>query len=185
MSNVQNMYLIVGLGNPDKKYEDTRHNVGFKALDFLIEKFNFDKLKLDKKFKAEMIMGEIDNKKIIIAKPQTYINNSGTAVQLLKNYFKIQPENIIIVYDELDLPFGEIRLRHEGSSAGHNGIKSIIEYLATDKFNRLRLGIRNKLAEKMPADKFVLSKFSFWEKRKLKNKILAEVEKEILDLIEK
>ena len=179
------MYLIVGLGNPDKKYENTRHNIGFLAVDFLVEKLGFNKVKLQGKFKSATTTGEWGGKRIIIAKPQTYMNNSGVAVQLLKNYFKIQSENIIIIYDELDLPFEEIRVRYEGSSAGHNGIKSIIEYLSTDRFKRIRIGIRNKLAEKIPADKFVLSKFSFWDKRKLKNKILLNVEKEVLGLIEK
>ena len=179
------MYLIVGLGNPDKKYENTRHNIGFLAVDFLVEKLGFNKLKLQGKFKSDTTIGEWSGKRIIIAKPQTYMNNSGVAVQLLKNYFKIQSENIIIIYDELDLPFEEIRVRYEGSSAGHNGIKSIIEYLSTDRFKRIRIGIRNKLAEKIPADKFVLSKFSFWDKRKLKNKILPNVEKKVLGLIEK
>lgn len=166
------MYLIVGLGNPDKKYEQTRHNAGFMAVDFLVEKLGLPKFELKDKFKSEISMAERDDKKIIVAKPQTYMNNSGVAVQFLKNYFKIQPEDLIVVYDELDLPLGEIRLRQEGSSAGHNGIKSIIEYLGTDKFNRVRIGIRNKSADKIPADKFVLSKFSFFEKRKLKKEIL-------------
>ena len=165
------MYLIVGLGNPDKKYEPTRHNIGFQAVDFVVERFGLEKFKLQDKFKSEISMGQIDDKRVIVAKPQTYMNSSGQAVQLMTNYIKIQPEDLTIVYDELDLPLGEIRVRNEGSSAGHNGIKSIMEYLVTDKFNRLRIGIHNQDAEKMPADKFVLSKFSFFEKRKLSNKI--------------
>jgi PTH1 family peptidyl-tRNA hydrolase len=177
------MYLIVGLGNPDKKYEKTRHNVGFWVVDFLVDRFGLDKFKLEGKFKSAITRGEWDDKKVIIVKPQTYMNNSGMAIQLLKNYFKIQSENIIVIYDELDLPFEEIRVRHEGSSAGHNGIKSIIDYLSTDRFTRIRIGIRNKLADKLPAEKFVLSRFSFWEKRKLKNKILPKVEKEVLGLL--
>lgn len=177
------MYLVAGLGNPDKKYEETRHNIGFKAVDFLAEKFGFDKFKNQDKFKAEMTMGEIDEKKIITIKPLTYMNNSGTAVQAIKNYYKIQNEKIIVIYDELDLPFGEIRVRSEGSSAGHRGIKSIIEYLATEEFNRIRLGIRNKDAGKIPADRFVLSRFSFWEKRKLKKTILPQAVDEVIKLI--
>ncbi len=177
------MYLIVGLGNPEKQYEQTRHNVGFMAVDFLVEKIGLGKFKLQQKFKAEILTGKYDNKNIIIAKPQTYMNNSGVAVHLLKNYYKIQSENLIIVYDELDLPFEDIRVRTEGSSAGHNGIKSIIEYLASDKFNRIRIGIRNSVTEKIPADKFVLSKFSFWEKRKLKKEILPRAIDEIFKIL--
>lgn len=179
------MYLVVGLGNPDKKYYETRHNVGFMAVNFLVEKFGFDKFKPQEKFKSNISLGKWDEKKIIIAKPQTYMNNSGQAVQALKNYYKIQLENLIIVYDELDLPLGEIRVRYAGSSAGHNGIKSIIEYLATDQFNRIRIGIKNKRIEDVPADKFVLSKFSFWDKRKLKGKILPQAMDEILKLVSK
>ncbi len=177
------MYLIIGLGNPEKKYDNTRHNIGFGMLDFLVDRLGLDKFKLNQKFKSEIAMGEWDGKRIILVKPQTYMNSSGVAVQLLKNYYKIQSENIIIIYDELDLLFGETRVRHEGSSAGHKGIKSIIEYLATDKFSRVRVGIRNKEAEKMEADKFVLAKFSFWEKRKLKNNILPQVMDELVKLI--
>jgi len=99
------------------------------------------------------------------------------------NYYKIQYENLIVVYDELDLPFGEIRVRSEGSSAGHNGIKSIMEYISSDKFNRVRIGVRNSSKEKMPADKFVLSKLSFFEKRKMKKEILPGASDEIVKLI--
>jgi len=177
------MYLIAGLGNPSKQYENTRHNTGFIAVDFLVEKLGLPKFQLKEKFKSEISMAEYDGKKIIVAKPQTYMNNSGSAVQALQNYFKIQPENLIVVYDELDLPLGEIRVHQEGSSAGHNGIKSIITYISTDKFNRVRIGIRNKNAEKVPAEKFVLSKLSFFEKRKMKKEILPQVMGEILKLI--
>ena len=162
------MRLILGLGNPGKKYQNTRHNIGFAAIDFLFEEWlkdeGFTAWHEDKKFQAEISEGNLNGEKIILAKPQTYMNNSGSAVQALQNYFKIQPENLIVVYDELDLLLGEIRVRQEGSSAGHNGIKSIIAYISTDKFNRVRIGILNKNAEKIPAEKFVLSKLSFFEK---------------------
>jgi len=177
------MYLIVGLGNPGKQYENTKHNAGFMAVDFLVEKLGLPKFQLKEKFKSEIVTAEYDGKKIILAKPQTYMNNSGSAVQALQNYFKIQPENLIAVYDELDLPWGEIRVRQEGSSAGHNGIKSIIAYVSSDKFNRVRIGIRNKNMERIPAEKFVLSKLSFFEKRKLKKEILPRVMEEVLKLI--
>ena len=178
------MFLIIGLGNPGKKYENTRHNVGFVTVDYLCQKFSFDKFVFKEKFKAEISLGHINGQRIILAKPYTYMNNSGQSVSLLKNYYKIQPDKIITLYDELDLPFSEIRLRHGGSSAGHKGIKSIIEYLGTDQFDRLRVGIRNGQAEKIPADKFVLSNFSFFEKRKLKKNILPRVIDEILKSIE-
>ncbi len=177
------MFLIVGLGNPGKQYIHTRHNIGFVAVNFLAEEFNCPKFKLQNKFKAEISLGKYDNQQIILAKPQTYMNNSGQAVQLLKNYFKIQLEKLIIIHDEIDLPLERIKIKNKGSSAGHNGIKSIIEYLASDKFWRIRIGVSNKQREKMPADKFVLANFSWWEKRKIKQTILPQVKVDCLNLI--
>ena len=177
------MFLIVGLGNPEKKYTNTRHNIGFMTTDFLAKEFNWPKFKLQNKFKAEISLGKVNNQQIILAKPQTYMNNSGQAVQLLKNYFKIQLENLIIIHDEIDLPLGKIKIKKEGSSAGHNGVKSIMEYVASDKFWRIRVGISNNQREKMAADKFVLANFSWWEKRKIKKEILPQVKTHCLDLI--
>ncbi len=177
------MFLIMGLGNPGKKYEKSRHNVGFMAIDFLMSVYNIKKLKLNKSLKAEMLLENIFDQKIILVKPTTYMNHSGHAIQHIKNYYKLQNENIIVVYDELDLPLGEIRVKKEGSSAGHNGIKSIMEYLATDKFWRIRVGITNNKREKMPVDKFVLSNFSYFEQRKLKKIILPDVVKKMEQII--
>ncbi len=173
------MQLIVGLGNPGKKYEKTRHNTGFMAVDFLVDKFDFDKFKMKDKFKAEITQGNIENEKAIIAKPQTYMNNSGEAVQALKSFYKIKIEDIIVVYDELDLILGKIRVRDEGSSAGHKGIESIMEKVGDDKFTRVRIGIRNGKADRMPTDKFVLSRFSLSERWKLKKEILPKAIEEI------
>jgi len=171
------MFLIVGLGNPSKKFEKTRHNAGFQAVDFLVgEK---DKFNRSKKLNAE-ILKQGEN---IFAKPQTFMNRSGQAVRSLVDYYKIKPENVIVIYDELDLPFGEIRIRESGSSAGHNGIKSIIEHLGTDEFYRIRIGIANEKKDKIPADKFVLKKFSRGELKELEKKILPEVEEKIDELI--
>lgn len=185
------MKLIIGLGNPGKQYEKTRHNAGFMAVDFLMDKIDLGSFKRQSKFKAEIAEGIIGGKKIIIAKPQTYMNNSGEAVQLLQSFYKIDPEDIIVVYDELDLPLGKIRVRDEGSSAGHNGIKSIIEKLGTDKFMRIRIGIKNEKAGKIPArfgsarraDKFVLSRFSILERINFKKEILPQVLQEIEKII--
>lgn len=185
------MKLIIGLGNPGKQYEKTRHNIGFLAVDFLVERLNF-KFNLKEKFKAEICETRLNNEKIIIVKPQTFMNNSGDAVQLLQSFYKVSPKNIIVVYDELDLPFEKIRVRKEGSSAGHKGIQSIIQKLGTDKFYRIRIGIKNDKAEKMPArfdsgkarraDRFVLSRFSILEKIKLKN-ILKRAVEEIENIV--
>ncbi|MBU4360450.1 aminoacyl-tRNA hydrolase [Candidatus Parcubacteria bacterium] len=168
------MFLIIGLGNPGLKYKKTRHNAGFQAVNFLIGKEKWTK---DKKTNSKIIKTE----KYIVAKPQTFMNNSGQAVRSLMDYYKIK--NIIIIYDELDLSFGEIRVRDKGSSAGHNGIKSIIEHLGTENFWRIRVGIANEYKEKMPADKFVLKKFSRIEQKELQNKILPDVISRIEEIV--
>ncbi len=187
------MFLIVGLGNPGRKYEKTRHNAGFMAVDFLLTKNSHLNSHLNNCFKENKklrsliteikINSEHPKQKIILAKPQTFMNNSGQAVHLLVNYYKIKPENIIIVYDEIDLPLGAIRIRKRGSSAGHRGIESIIKNLGTDKFWRVRIGISNNNRGKMPAEHFVLKKFSREELKKIKEKILPETIKEIKKIV--
>jgi len=174
------MYLIIGLGNPEKKYARTRHNVGFMATDFLAEK---NKWAENKKLKSLITEVEINEQKTMLARPQTYMNNSGVAALSLMKKYNLPAENIIVVYDELDLPFGKMRVKLGGSSAGHNGIKSIIEKLDTDKFWRIRIGIKNELREKITADKFVLSKFSKEELEILKEKVLLEVAEKIKEIL--
>ncbi|MDY6063123.1 MAG: aminoacyl-tRNA hydrolase [Erysipelotrichaceae bacterium] len=133
------MKMIVGLGNPGKEYEKTRHNVGFMVIDKLISRLG---LTLDtKKFKG---LYTIDKKHdLLILKPQTYMNLSGEAVMALVNYYKINHDDIVIIYDDLDLPVGKLRLRERGSSGGQNGIKNIINLLKNDKIKRIRIGIGN------------------------------------------
>lgn len=170
------MKLIVGLGNPQDKYANTRHNLGFEVIDEYARK----KLEpgiiwqKEEKFKAEVIKIE----KNLLIKPQTYMNNSGMAISLISNYFKIQPEDIIIIHDELDLPLGQIKIRLGGAAAGHHGVESIISALNTDKFIRIRLGIGNlktKLSERgrehISAEKFVLEPFMHGEKAQVKHMI--------------
>lgn len=177
------MFLIIGLGNPGLKYKKTRHNTGFQAVDFLVGKILGKKTKWidDKKTNSKIIKDQ----NIIFAKPQTLMNNSGQAVQKLAAYYKIKPENIIIIYDELDLPFGEIRVRRTGSSAGHNGIKSIIQHLGTENFWRMRLGISNENKEKLLAEQFVLKKFSRTEQKELLKKIFPQVVGKINEIMAK
>jgi PTH1 family peptidyl-tRNA hydrolase len=133
------MFLIVGLGNPGKKYRETRHNVGFKTVDKLCEKRDF----LLNKSKINSIYGEFKmlTEKVIVMKPLTYMNNSGVAVAEMSKYFKIAPQNIIVVYDDVDLSVGKLRIRPSGSAGTHNGMKSIIYHLQTDDFPRVRIGI--------------------------------------------
>jgi PTH1 family peptidyl-tRNA hydrolase len=166
------MKIIVGLGNPEDKYSDTRHNLGFEILDELVRKLNLDQWSKEDKFKSEVIKSE----ELILVKPQTYMNKSGIAVSLIASYYKIDPEEIVIIHDELDLPLGKIKVRIGGSAAGHHGVESIIEALKSDKFIRIRLGIGNLRTQSaehkgqtLSAEKFVLEPFMHGEKSKVKH----------------
>ena len=135
-------YLIVGLGNPGMQYENTRHNAGFLSVDALCEdlKINLQKHKFDAIFGD----AEISGKRVIIAKPQTYMNNSGTAVAALSRFYKIPADKIIVIFDDISLPVGNIRIRRKGSAGGHNGIKDIIELLGTEDIMRIKVGVGAK-----------------------------------------
>lgn len=149
------MYIIIGLGNPGKQYENTRHNAGFDAVDKMAEKFN---IKIDKiKHKALIGEGRIGNEKIILAKPQTYMNLSGESVLSLLNFYKIDKENLIIVYDDIDLDIGRLRIRKKGSAGSHNGMRSIIKCIGTQEFPRIRIGVSKPEPGRDLAN-FVLSK---------------------------
>ena len=148
-------FLIVGLGNPGRKYRGNRHNIGFMALDALAAAYKIESSKVQNK--AIVGNGRIQNQNVILAKPQTYMNSSGDAVGPLARYYKVPPENVLVIYDELDLPFGTIRLREKGGTGGHNGMKSIINHLGQD-FPRVRLGIGRPPGQ-MPVPAYVLQDF--------------------------
>jgi PTH1 family peptidyl-tRNA hydrolase len=148
-------YLIVGLGNPGRKYRGNRHNIGFMIVDQLASDNGIQSSTVQNK--AIVGDGRIANQRVILAKPQTYMNDSGNAVGPLANFYKVPPENIFVIYDELDLPFGTLRLREKGSAGGHNGMKSIIQHIGQD-FPRLRVGI-GRPAGKMPPAAWVLQDF--------------------------
>lgn len=150
-------FLIVGLGNPGKKYELTRHNAGFLFTDLLADKLGFKINKIQ--FKAITGTAEIAGKKCIVMKPQTFMNNSGEAVKQAAAFYKIPPENIIIVFDDISLPCGKLRIRRKGSDGGHNGIKSIIYLLNSDKFPRIKLGVGEKPHPDYDLADWVLSSF--------------------------
>ena len=150
------MKLVVGLGNKGREYENTRHNMGFMLVDRYLQYRNItDKFK--EKFNAIYIETTINNEKVIFIKPMTYMNNSGIAVRAFVDFYKLNSEDILIISDDLDLDLGKFRLRRNGSSGGHNGLKSIISQLGTDNFKRLRIGISN---DKDDVINYVLSKFS-------------------------
>ena len=124
------MKLVVGLGNPGKKYKKNRHNLGFMVIDTLVKNLN-ERLKVCRRTNSKRAKVKINNKEVMLAKPQTFMNKSGLAVRKITNYYKIRPRDIWIIFDDIDLPLGEIRIRHQGSAGGHNGVASIIENLST------------------------------------------------------
>ncbi|MCD4705559.1 aminoacyl-tRNA hydrolase [bacterium] len=172
------MKLIVGLGNPGKKYKNTRHNIGVTTLKKLCKNKNtfFSEWKFIKKFNAEISQATINKEKIILAIPQTFMNNSGDSVSALANFYKIKPKKILILHDDIDIPLGEFKIQKDKSSAGHRGIESIIEKIGTKSFERIRIGINPKIKKgiselKIPTEKFVLKDFTQKEKNILEKTI--------------
>lgn len=150
------MYIIVGLGNPGKKYDATRHNVGFDCMDYLAKKYD---IKLNKiKHKAILGEGNINGEKVILVKPQTFMNLSGETVLSICKYYDLPYENLIVVYDDVDTDFGKLRIRKKGSSGTHNGMRHIIYMIQSEDFPRVRIGIGK--SERIPLRDFVLQKFS-------------------------
>ncbi len=161
--------LIVGLGNVGKEYDSTRHNVGFFCLDEFVSNSNEMQDWMEKKdLKCLMSTGQLGDKRVIAIKPTTFMNLSGESVQAVANFFKINVEAMVVIHDELDVDFGQIRLRTGGSSAGHNGIKSVTKHLGED-YGRIRIGIGPKTPERITSEKFVLQKFSEAEQAQLPN----------------
>jgi PTH1 family peptidyl-tRNA hydrolase len=151
------MKCIVGLGNIGKRFESTRHNIGFEVIDYILDRNNFS---LDKqKFKGAYTIERLNQEKVMFIEPLTMMNLSGEAVAPLMDYYDIDVDDLIVLYDDLDLPQGEIRLRQKGSAGGHNGMKSIIKMLGTDQFKRIRIGV-DRPSGGMSVPDYVLQKFS-------------------------
>jgi len=180
------MRLIVGLGNPGEKYANTRHNLGFVIVEHFLKDFQSAKNTLwenSSKFKSEISQIEWQPRhgtleKVILAKPQTYMNNSGLAVKIITDFYKIPADNIWVVHDDIDLPLGVMKIRFGGASAGHHGVESIMEHLGTDKFWRFRMGtgiksskFKVKSLKLRNVEDFVLGGFTGSEKGKVKNLI--------------
>ena len=160
------MYIIAGLGNPTKTYEGTRHNIGFDMIDAIADKYNIDVS--TKIHMALTVKGRIDGVPVILAKPQTYMNLSGESIRDIADFYKIPAENIIIIYDDISLEVGQLRIRKKGSAGGHNGIKNIIAHLVTQEFPRFKVGIGSKPEGWDLAD-YVLSKYSKAERECLRD----------------
>lgn len=151
--------LIVGLGNPGKEYDGTRHNIGFTCLDAFASSSDFPGWTNKKDLLCLLTQLTLGDTRVILLKPTTFMNQSGESVQAVMNFYKIAPEHVVVVHDELDIPFGQIRTRVGGSAAGHNGVKSIIEHVSED-FGRVRIGIGPKVPAQIDSADFVLQKFS-------------------------
>lgn len=165
------MYLIVGLGNPGEQYRNTRHNVGFDIIDVMADKYNIGVNRI--KFKGIYGEGSISGQKVILLKPQTYMNLSGESVRELCNFYKIPNEKIIVIYDDISLEVGRMRIRVQGSAGGHNGIKNIIAHLSTDVFPRVKVGVGQ------PQDNLVnhvLSRFAKEDRLMMEKTFQAAVE---------
>ena len=162
------MFIIAGLGNPGRKYENTRHNMGFIAVDLLAEKYG---IKVDKiKFKALVGEGRIAGQKVLLVKPQTYMNLSGESIREVMSFYKEDIENLIVIYDDIDIPTGTIRLRKKGSAGTHNGMRNIVYLLADDGFPRIRVGIGSD--KKVDLINYVTSGVTKGEKELLEGALL-------------
>lgn len=174
--NKINIRLIIGLGNPGKEYENTRHNAGFFFIDEAAKYFKIDNFTIKKNLRSEIAETYCDltenstrakkpigKRKLILAKPQTFMNKSGEAIIVLSKFYKIKPENILIVHDDIDIFWGDFKFSFGRSSAGHKGAESAIKYLRTKNFWRLRIGIQDPRRAKIKADKVILKKLSIVE----------------------
>ncbi|MCU5747033.1 aminoacyl-tRNA hydrolase [Staphylococcus sp. SQ8-PEA] len=174
------MKCIVGLGNVGKRFELTRHNIGFEVIDYLIER---NHLKLDKqKFKAAYTIERVNGEKVMFVEPLTMMNLSGEAVAPLMNYYNIEIDELLVLYDDLDLPQGQVRLRQKGSAGGHNGMKSIIKMIGTDQFKRIRIGV-GRPTQGMSVPDYVLQKFSQAEMQTM-DKVIEHSAKAVESFIE-
>ena len=175
------MKIIVGLGNPGEKYKNNRHNAGFMAVDFFATSYKLQATSWQNNFDSALVDFSFVDKKIILAKPQTFMNESGIAVKQLCDFYKIDTaKDLLIVHDDTDLPLGTIRYTDSSSSAGHNGVADIIEKLGTQDFHRIRIGVESRESRNdLPTDAFVLQNFTSDELKKLEANILPQVKTEI------
>jgi len=195
---MKSVKLVIGIGNPDGQYQNTRHNVGFMLVDYIAKKCDFSSKggpasgwEFNKKLNALTAKCKLEGSPVILAKPQTYVNKTGEAAAKLKNFYKVKPEQILVIQDDLDIPFGNTKISFEKNSGGHRGIESIMKSLKTKKFYRLRIGLatRNLQKARQQSDKkrdnfvvkMVLSKFSPSEQDGIK-KIFKEGYEKVLQL---
>lgn len=154
---MDNLFIIAGLGNPGKEYEKTRHNIGFSTIDKISEKLSINMNKI--KFKGLCGEGRVGQNRLILLKPQTFMNNSGESIRMCLDFYKVPSEKLLIIVDDIDIEFGQLKIKKSGSAGTHNGLKSIISHISTKDFPRIKVGIGYKIDEEDLAD-FVLSRFT-------------------------
>jgi PTH1 family peptidyl-tRNA hydrolase len=177
------MKLIIGLGNPGLDYRGTRHNIGYEAVNQLQYIYDFPPFAPSDKFRAELSRGSIEGQNIILVKPMTFMNRSGYSVRLLRHYHKTPIEDVIVIYDDININSGMLRARPNGSAGGHNGIRSLIQELGTEDFSRIRIGTRPEAEFRGRLEDYVLGKFTNNQKEKIDSVIrtLPEVIAVILE----
>lgn len=162
-------YIVVGLGNPGAKYDKTRHNVGFSAVDYIASKLNVTLKKL--KFLALQEKCVIEGKNVLLLKPQTYMNNSGEAVSAAARFYKVSPDRVIVIMDDVSLPCGALRIRKKGSAGGHNGLKSINDHLKSEEYPRIKIGVGDKPCPEYDLADWVLSAPSDADRKKIDSRL--------------
>ena len=181
------MIIIVGLGNPGEKFENTRHNVGFEVIDKIQKENGFPDFAFSKKLNAEISEGILNQEKTILAKPNTFMNSSGQSVKALKQYYKkakkAKKAKLIIIHDDIDILLGKIKISESSGSAGHKGVQSIIDSLRTKNLQRIRIGIMPKKGKPTETEKFVLKKFTKKEKEVI-SKVIAKIADTIKTIVE-
>ena len=173
------MHLIIGLGNPGRKYQETRHNIGFQVVDEFLKENNFPRFKFAKKFNAEISEGILGGEKILLANPQTFMNLSGKSVKPLIDFYKITPPGRVVIHDDIDITLGKIRIVKGRGAAGHKGVESIVKELKTKNFIRFRIGVQPETGEPKNVENFVLQNFN-----KEEEKIVKEVIRKTVEAIE-
>ena len=182
---IESMKLVIFLGNPGEKFEKTRHNAGFLFAEFLRESWKAESWHFEKKFSAEISVKFFAASKVLLARPQTFMNLSGNAAQKICNFFHILPENVLLIFDDKDIEFGKVRFRASGSAGGHNGVTSVLEALGTSEISRLKIGVETREEQsKIDTKDFVLSKFSAPELATLQSEIFPLCQKNVESWLE-
>ncbi|OGI16616.1 MAG: aminoacyl-tRNA hydrolase [Candidatus Moranbacteria bacterium RIFCSPHIGHO2_02_FULL_40_12b] len=176
------MILIVGLGNPGEKYKNNRHNAGFIVLDEIQKTWNFPDFEFYKKFNSDVSDGQMSNVKCLLVRPQTFMNHSGEAVRKILDFYKLTPQNLIVIHDDLDIEIGNYKISSDTSSAGHKGVQDIMDKLGTQEFKRIRVGVETaggRVNRNIPGDDFVLQDFSEEEMEKV-IKLSGEISRNLI-----